>query len=142
MQICLKQTSSLHCPPVQLCVFRPPFGLGLLLLLLLVQLVQLVLLVLLVLLMLVLVLLVLVLLVLLLWQQRWLLLLLRLPPPPPPPPLGPSGRRLLLLLVCCCGIRGRASRLPCLALLLHAFTHAHPSTHGQQRSSYWTGTKT
>ena len=49
MQIHLKQTSSLHCPPVQLCVFRPPFGLGLLLLVLLVLLVLVLVLVLLVL---------------------------------------------------------------------------------------------
>ena len=35
MQIRLKQTSSLHRPPVQLCIFSPAFGLGLLLLLLL-----------------------------------------------------------------------------------------------------------
>ena len=39
MQIRLKQMSSLHRPPVQLCIFGRPFGLGLLLLLLLVLLV-------------------------------------------------------------------------------------------------------
>ena len=56
MQIRLKQTSSLHCPPVQLCIFSPLFGLGLLPLVLLVLLVLLVPLVLLVLVLLVLVL--------------------------------------------------------------------------------------
>ena len=66
MQIRLKQPSSLHRPLVQLRIFSPPFGLGLVLQVLQVLLV----LVLLVLVLLVLVLLVLVLLVLLLRQQR------------------------------------------------------------------------
>ena len=38
-QVRLKQASSLHRPPVQLCIFSPAFGLGLLLALLLLLLV-------------------------------------------------------------------------------------------------------
>ena len=48
MQVRLKQPSSLHRPLVQLCIFSPPFGLGLVVLVVLMVLVLLVLLVLLV----------------------------------------------------------------------------------------------